>query len=413
MKKFLNDKNLFLVILIIIALVCWPLKELNIYFCLSTILIILTLIKCKFSFFSLKSLIIYYSLFPFFFKYNFNISYGLFGKSNTNNYFIAVVAIFIYLFCWYFIYQNTKILEYEKNKYINKINFDKKIYKLFALMAIIVTLVRFPTLPFFKNYDRFVSLLPGNGWNHVVMILLAFSIPKLKESKFIQFSFLFVFIWFLGHYERVDCIGLIFLLLMIYFNNIKIDMKKIIVSIVGICILFFGLTSIEFIRVDNKFDFKTLVTKIFVNSTASDVDYTYDRAIEYSNKKLEYGKTYLKYGVEIIPMVEYKDSSINILNKKYSTVGGEFILNEPIMNFGLVGVLMFFIIEFLIMYNILKINNNYSTYFVYTLIFSVFRIVWYGVSYIETTILWYIPMLLLFITTYNKLKKGETNIWKK
>ena len=58
-----------------------------------------------------------------------------------------------------------------------------------------------------------------------------------------------------------------------------------------------------------------------------------------------YGKTYLKYGVEVIPMLDYSESSIKILGRKYFNFGGEFILNEPIMNFGLSGVVIFFIIE--------------------------------------------------------------------
>lgn len=405
MKNSLKENNLILIILILLALVLSPLKSFNIYFVLSTILIVLTLKKCKFSFFSLKSIIIYYSLFPFFFKHNFNIFYGLFSNSNTDNYLIAVIAIFIYLLCWYFIYQNTNILSFEKEKLIKKFNYSNNLCKIFAFMAVITTLVRFPTLPFLENYDRFVSLLPGNGWNHIVMILLVFSIPKLKHSKFIQFTFIFVLVWFFGHYERVDCIGLILLLLLLFFNNTKINVKKIAVCIIGIVILFLGLTSIEFIRVGSNFDFRTLVSKIFVNSTASDVDYTYDRAIEYSNKKLEYGKTYLKYVVETIPMIDYKDSSELILNRNYRTVGGEFILNEPIMNFGFSGIIVFFIVEFLIIYNILKMNNSYSVYFLYVLTFSVFRIVWYGISYVETALLWYVPLLLLFVKVYNKIEK--------
>lgn len=402
------------IFLLIIAALFAIFRNPNIFFFANVVILIVTLLKCKFSFFSLKTIIIFYTLLPFFFKYNFNYVYGIFESTNLLYYLLINIILFLYLFFWLFIYFNTNILHFEKEKYIKKINIKKSYAIFFSAMAIVVTLIRFPSLPFLKEYDRFVSLLPGNGWNHVVMILLAFSIPKLKESNFIKFAFLFVIVWFFGHYERVDCLGIICLLTIIFLSNVKLNFKKIFITIITFIFLFFLLNVIESARMGNSINLSNIFTKVLVQSTASDVGYTLDRAIDYTKKNdLLYGKTYLKYATEVVPMIEYKDSSINILNQEYYTVGGEFILNEPYMNFGILGVIIFSIIEFLLLYLLLKQKSMYSVFALYTLVFSVFRIVWYGISYVETALIWYIPLILLFIKILNKIKMKRGKVFGK
>lgn len=402
------------IFLLIIAVLFAIFRNPNIFFFANVIILIVTLLKCRLSFFSLKTIIVFYTLLPFFFKYNFNYVYGIFQNTNSLYYLLINLVLFLYLFFWLFIYFNTEILNFEKEKYINKIDIKKSHAVFFAAMAIIVTLIRFPSLPFLKEYNRFVSLLPGNGWNHVVMILLAFSIPKLKESNFIKFAFLFVIVWFFGHYERVDCLGIICLLTIIFLSNVKLNFKKIFITVITFIFLFFLLNVIESVRMGNSINLSNIFTKVLVQSTASDVGYTFDRAIDYTKKNdLLYGSTYLKYIKETVPMLEYKNSSINILNDEYYTVGGEFILNEPYMNFGILGIIVFSIIEFIYMYYLFKSKHIYSTFALYTLVFSVFRIVWYGISYVETALIWYIPLILLFIKILNKIKTKRGKVFGK
>ena len=72
------------------------------------------------------------------------------------------------------------------------------------------------------------------------------------------------------------------------------------------------------------------------------------------------------------------------------------------MNFGLSGILLFILLEFIILMIIFKINNGYSICAYYVIVFSVFRIVWYGISYVETTLIIYVPFILIM---NNILKK--------
>lgn len=411
MVKYLKNKfnknisiyNLIIVFAVSILFVSFITNDkgsFNLLFMINLIISLIMIFKAKISYLSVKNIIVTYTLFPFFMNYNYDLYYGIFGNIDFSFYLIAVQIVLLYNLIWLFILFNTRILEKEKQLLKININIPKKIIYLFLLLAVITTIIRFPSLPFGTYSDRFTSLLPGNFWNHLTILLLVFCLPKLKSNKLVQLVYLFVIIWFLGHYERVDIIGLVLVctIYFIYNNSIKITFKNIVCLLAFVILLFTSFLIIEDLRTDKKFSIQQLLTKVFVNSTASDVAYVYGCSLDYlDNNELLYGSTYAGYLLEIIPEYNYKNSTINIINDNYYTVGGNFILDEPLINFGIIGIFIFSLVEYILLSLILSKNNKYNFYILAILIFSVFRIVWYGLSYIENTILILLPVFYFVI----------------
>ena len=388
-------------------------KNVNLIFLSNIFLSLIIVLKCKFSFFSLKTILINYILSPCFFQYNFSHSYGILESYGTTiNFFEMNFIILIYNLIWYFLLSNSKLLEYEKKLINNKPKISKTTAYIFCIIAIISTTIRFQDILFPGNYDRFTSLLPGNGWNHVAMLSSIFAFSFLKKDFIVNITYLFVGFEFLSHYERVDIIGLLFFCIIFILNNIPTILKKkknIILIIIIFIVTFGGLSYIEDKRSNSSTN--NLIEKVLIQKTATDVAYTYNVAIEDVKKnELYYGKTYISYLEGAIPLRSSKYDVEYLLNEKYHTAGGNYLLNEPIINFGFIGIVIFAFAEYLLLTFIL--NNKYKDYcyYVYGIItLSTFRIVWYGLSYVETTILFILPAFYILSIISNKLLKEKTN----
>ena len=150
--------------------------------------------------------------------------------------------------------------------------------------------------------------------------------------------------------------------------------------------------------------------KFLKQNTASDVAYMYNIAIDYiKHNDLLLGKSFLRYFIEIIPVFDgSRLETTNILSGVYHSVpGGSFVLNEPLMNFGLWGVIIIPNIYIFLMYNLIRKVNVYR-YIVYLfLLTTVFRYLWYGMGYIETGMIWIIPILYAM---YKKITGKRRNV---
>ena len=378
-------------------------KNIVLLFILNVVLVAEIIFKCKISLFSLKSLIINYILFPLLYQYIYGESYGLLElNSSYIHYSMFLLSIFLYNITTFLFlnFSSFKTEELHKLKITYKIK-DNSIL-LLCIFTIICCLIAFPTIPFSYNAaHRFDALLPGNAWNHMVLICLIFLLGNLKTNKIVVFTYLFSCFWFLSHYERVDMLGLISLLLLIYFanNNIKLHLVKMIKMGVVVVVLFIIMINVGYNRGGYKAD--NILKNVFVQSTAADIAYVYNISLDYNmNNDLLYGNSYKQLIVESIPLLNYKNSIPRILEAEYVFPGGEYLLSAPVMNFGLLFIPIFAIFENLILTKIIKSKNNYL-YIVYLFIVaSSFRINWYGLTYIETGLLYIIPLLLFIYRNF-------------
>lgn len=412
----IRKENFFAFLLICITFILYYfLNNSNVFFVFNIVIVIWILIKARMSFFSVKIILCNYILIATFFEYNFNTSYGLLHKEN-NLYFNEMNGlIYIYNIIMLLILINSKIVDLEKKQLKNNFEIPKMAEYFFGIIAVISTLIALPSMPFQEEYDRFNALLPGNAWNHIAIVSLIFLIPNIRSSKFVKIIFGFVIFWFLSHYERVDIIGLIILLIIILYNqkNSKVKFKNIfMLIIIGLLILFTMNFVGEQRSGNSEISFTNLVRKVFIQNTACDVAYVFNSAIDYIyTNDLLLGSSYKTYLIKAIPFLNFDESTDLLLQKKYNTAGGDFFLDEPLMNFGVLGVLIYPFVEVLIYYCILKKQTKYRFFLWAFLIMAVFRTTWYGLYYIEKGIIYFIP-IMYFILYYIERngRKNEKNI---
>ena len=268
-----------------------------------------------------------------------------------------------------------------------------------CFLAIMTAIIAFPGMPFDPKYldNRFIGLVQGSAWNHLSIVCLLFVLPKFKKSNLVKITYLFVIFWFISHYERVDIIGILLLsLIYILIKKEKIKLRTyIIVGITGITAVF-TMVFLGELRADNIQDMTItdIARKTLVQNTAADVGYVFNTSIEYAEtNELLMGKTYITYFIKLVPFLDSNVRAGKILNETYLTPGGEFILSEPLMNFGVIGILLFQILEFSIYSAILSKKNRYRFFLYSFLMLTVFRTSWYGWMYIEKAIVYFIPII--------------------
>mgnify|MGYP007095385406 FL=1 len=145
-------------------------------------------------------------------------------------------------------------------------------------------------------------------------------------------------------------------------------------------------------------------------STSSDLGHVFNGTIDYvNNKGLLYGKTYITYLQGLIPMFDQPLRAGHLVGVYYHTAGGEFIISEPYINFGYIGILVIIPVYICIVEKIIKKNTLYGRIVFYFLTASAVRYLWYGLTYIETGIIYLIPLsyLLSKVLKIKIKKKGN------
>lgn len=385
----------------------------NIVFFSNIIIVVWILAKAKISFFSIKIILCNYILFSAFSEYNFGASYGLLHIEANLYYDEMNLLIFLYNIIMLFIVTNSSIIKLEQEQIKNKFEIPKIAEYIFGIIAIVATIIALPTLPFLKDYDRFNALLPGNAWNHIAIVALIFMIPNLKKSKFGKIVYAFVIFWFLSHYERVDIIGLLIGLIIVMYHKRekKLKVKNYIALAVLIIVMLGVMNTIGEKRMGiDSVSVGKLIEKVFVQNTASDVAYVFNSAIDYNETHmLLLGKTYITYLIKAIPFLDTELRTDTILQEEYSTAGGDFFLDEPLMNFGWLGVILYPIIEMGIYLLLLRKKSKYRFFVWVFLIMTTFRTTWYGLLYIEKGLIYFIPILyfILYFIEKNRREKYE------
>lgn len=399
---------IFSVLFTILACVMPTNREVLLFF--NMVIVALTLAKTKLSIISLWSIITNYVMIN---VYAYDVTgnaYGVLGMTNIS--FVTMLKyMMIFNVCLYIWASSTRILYYEKQMLsFSEFNPGKTFTIICSIIAVFAILIAFPTIPFAFNFEsRFQALLPGNAWNHLAIIALLYMVPNIKKYRIVVCTYIFVCFWFLSHYERVDVIGFLIVLVFIYFmkNNKKKNewIKYIKISILGMMV-FAVLSFLGEARMGSNFSITSIVRKLVTQNTASDVGYVYDVAIKYSDDhKLLNGATYLRYLCKFIPGINTNDLIPNvILGKHYWLPGGEFLLSEPIINFGILGVIVIPNLWIFLVY-ILISKQTKLRYIIYLfLLVTPFRYLWYGVEFIETGIVIFIPAMYFI---YKMCGKGN------
>lgn len=404
-NKFINIMLVFCLFIVSLFL-C---KD-NIYvlFLIDMFLLFLIVYKAQFSLITIWAIVPNYTLMCVFYYYVTDIAYGKLAFIHNLQYNKMCELLILYncvlvLFTYF-----SSFLDYEKGIYEKDIKIDNISANICALLAVVMAYIAFPSFNFtFDNTNRFNALLPGHFWNHFSVILLIFSVGNLKKSRLVRICYCVVIMWFLLHSERVDILGLILFLLIRYCSKKKYQFSLKTMSIVScVCIAIFLLfIYIGNIRAGEQFVVSTsgFMQSFFTQSTASDLGHVFNGTLEYVDQKgLLYGETYITYLQGIIPMLEQPLRAGHIIESYYHTAGGELILTEPYLNFGFLGIVIIIPIYVCMVLKIIRKNSMYNRIVFYFLTVAAIRYLWYGLTYIETGIIYLIPLTYFGVTFLEK-----------
>lgn len=389
-------------------------------FYINLIMLLLILVKSKLSIFSIIGIIFFYPQISYFFQYNMNESYGVFQLMiNTGQYnlYYEESQLYAFIFLWgvYSFLMLSNILELEKKMLKRKYYISNKAVNIISVIAISATIICFPNIPFtnWGTDNRFWTnaLLPGTAWNHVALIsIIILTVARFKDNIVAKGTVVVVVFIFLSNFERVDMLGY-FLTIALYWtaNNMdKISLKRIfLLAISVVLILFLNAFIGEFRQGIENISFLFLVKKVIIQNTATDIAYLYNSTIDYINMNPLRDTSFYYYNLlSIIPGLDSffdVESVGSFINRLYRGPGGEFILIQPLIDFGYTSILPFVYAYMSILNFILKRKNDFFFLLYLFLSAGIYRIMWYGITYIETGMFFILP--IIYIICFKTTKK--------
>lgn len=411
-NNYLNRIVCFIIIIfsmIAFSLIYGKLNEYNlsciwIAFTLNLIVIGVSFAVNGIDFVTLFMLCLVLLLFPIMIQYFTGESYGVLGLNLISlNMPSILLSVYIYntVFLLCSIITNFKI---DEKFILNDISYiDLKKFNIIFnnIVAIIFTFVAFPRLSLATNAsERFDMLLPGHAWNQLAIVALIFNLSSFKESTSVKLTYLFVISWFLINGERADITGLIIGILLIYFLSGKRSSEhkhnKYVFQLIFIIIFFILLNYIGHLRNGQNITLVKSFTSLFITPTLADVGYLYNVVFDYINRfGLLNGKLLLANIESAVPFININDFSEIITASKYINPGGEPLLAEPIMDFGILGLPIISILDFVIFRLLIHCRNSFFKYEFLIILCSIPRMVWYGRSYAFSSILFFGPIMYL------------------
>lgn len=315
-------------------------------------------------------------------------------------------------FVWF-----TPLIKHERQIYLKGSGIRLGTGILFIVIAFMLLLLVFPSLPTVSFGEatraRNESLSGLYGLVLTALLLCSLTIDlSFKYKPFVAAYFLVCF-WIMGHGERVEVLGFLSyygLKLIHYydFGNLKKSIarhRKKSLYIGGIIILFLAMwVGMARSGYYNSISLGMLLYNLIVQPTCGDIVYVFNCAADmWHTGNGTYGYTYLQYLTELIPGATDQFSPAVILLDRYKTMGGGLFFTEPMMNFGIIGVIVFNI-EFCIVMNIiLKKSSNYRAWFWIPITIEIFRIAWYGRA--GWILCAFVEVPLLFLATRLVLNK--------
>lgn len=343
--------------------------------------------------------------------------YGLLGVGGVPLYFdeLKVCTYALNLIVLYFLLF-TNCLENERALLGAKFEISPEVSSALLFMALCITLLIFPSLPSlsaFSSGRRFdQGILPFAGWSIIPFFLLSVALGSVKHRRMTMGAIAFVVVWYAFHGERVEALGFIALLVIKYYcDNRGVSGTAFKIAIFSLIIIpiFVSIGSLR--SGSSLLGLEDLVRSILVQSTACDVTYVFNCAVDlfYRGLRLN-GTTYLSYLINCIPLLEDPYSFNKAIMEYYYTAGGGLFFAEPIANFGFLFSIPFTAVFFSLIVWIISRKSKYA-YLVYcTLVIAIFRLAWYGLNYPIVTIVYFVPFVLVFSKLLEPMKResGKT-----
>ena len=151
--------------------------------------------------------------------------------------------------------------------------------------------------------------------------------------------------------------------------------------------------------------------KVIIQNTATDIAYLYNSTIDYiSTNQVRDTPFFYHNIISIIPGLDNLfdiESAGSFINRLYKGPGGEYILIQPLIDFGYWSIIPFVYVHMFILNFIFKRKSDYFFLVYVFLIAGTYRVIWYGITYIQTGMFFIIPILYIICLNVNKLSEPE------
>lgn len=294
----------------------------------------------------------------------------------------------------------TNVIKNEKLIYRSKTICPEYLAIILLILSCVIMFVMFPSLPTFTlnaETRRSQGLFSSYGWVLIGLLLATFSTDYVDRHKSIYIAYFFLIFWSIGHGERVEVMGFaVFLVLKLANNSVKnsnfsskkgignIKLKNLLLVFAGflfiLLMVFIGVYRMRGEGVYVDLSVPELFRLTFSQSTAGDVVYVFDCAVDMMvHGNLLFGKTYFDWIAQLVPGMDSGISAAVVIQDYYYTVGGAQFFVEPMMNFGLFGILITNI-TFCALYSFLlsRKNSLLASMMFYPMVIEIFRTAWYG-----------------------------------
>lgn len=413
MIKVSKSRLLTFVVLLIIGVILLCVNDPVLLLAYMTIIFVMIVLEGKYTFFSVLAFIMLFSYIQAVIYKLAGVTSGMLKYTGTgktipfyfNEMSISFVSFFLCElgFAWF-----TRMIEYEKSLYSIKIEMTRTSAYILLALSIFLVFAVFPSFPTFRidlETRRTQGISSVYGFLTLALCLAALTIDASRTYKVLILGYVLIVFWIMGHGERVEVFGFIIYLTLKMLNKydlqkthgISTSIKKIAVfGIIGIVALL-G-TWIGLVRIlGMKVSLSEVIYKLFIQGTCSDVLYVFDCAIDmWKNGNLLHGYTYLDYLLQLIPGAPNTYQSAVVMHSYYFTMGGCLFFAESMMNFGLIGTVIFNIEFFAVMNVLIRKATQLRAYIWVPITIEIFRTAWYGRSgwilagFIEMPILYFV-----------------------
>ena len=358
--------------------------------CLGVTMIQLIVIACiaKVSIFSLFAILVDFCLIQEYAAYIGVEVYGLLEITNVPVYFFEMfVCTYVFNAVLYLALTHSDCLKNESELFKEKLDVGFEFSIALSLMAVIITVLIFPTMPSltsFSSTGRFNNgIISFSGWSCIPYFFLTIAIINKRASKFVIPMSVFVASWYVFHGERVDCIGFLALFAIKYYNEHP-GKKVLAKEIAGALIIGIVFVGVGFLRgKTTNVTLSDLIHGLLIQSTACDVTYVFNCAVDLAQSNISFhGITYLSYIINCLPLLSDPYSFQSYIHKFYYTAGGGHFFSEPVANFGIGFACLFSCLYILFLVSVVRKKNAVSLYGVCSIMHNNFQkcMVWIKLS---------------------------------
>lgn len=409
-KLSIRQKDAFPIFLFsFLALLAYFIPDNNIKFVVATVFTIYIIFRAKVSYFSAFTFILWFSfLQQYIAVIDRSISSGMLKSGWVPIYYDELyLCIILFLLCELIFFSFTSVLYRERKMYLLKIEMSWWKAYLIGVCSLLLVIMSYPSLPSLSAIlSRNAGYIESARYTPIALFLLSITYDSLRKYKGLIILWITVIFWILFHGERVLVMGLLVYFAIKYLSQNSENKsgllktmfkgKRKLIIFAAIAVVLIGVY-IQYSRIE--IDRSLSIMDVVAQATAGDVVYVFNCSVDlWKNNNLLNGYSFLRYVTDLLPgQTNVAMSPAVLITDYYYTVGGGLFFVEPIMNFGIYGVVPYIVFIFFILNLLLKKPNLFTAMLWAPVVITIFRATWYC-GFLAWKIAIYIsPILYLFI----------------